>query len=176
MKRVWVWLVRRPWLMAALLASSFYLWQTLGEWKTVFSASLDDDTRRFGLSGPIAVGVSGTGAFGQRTFATVPLRGQGVATGASGVLRFNGYRGFIGQLRLNDMPILPPTHIYQLWCVDIAGSADAATLFRVPIDSEGNLALAISAPRPLSIYRRFYITVQTIGEPVDEQGPVVLSD
>jgi hypothetical protein len=105
---------------------------------------------------------------------TVALVGQGVAAGSHGNLRFNPYDP-IGVLQLQDMPVLPLSKAYQLWCVDRAGKVDAASSFTIAMDGDAETVVMISAPRLFGAYVRCIITIEPSGGSSQPTGPTVMS-
>jgi hypothetical protein len=100
--------------------------------------------------------------------------GQNIAAGAVGTLRFNPYDP-IGMLNVHDMPVLPPERAYQLWCIDIRGKPDPATIFNVPMDSDGVVDVMISPPRVFHTYIRYNVTIEPAQGSETPTGPVVMA-
>ena len=153
-------------LVAVLLACSVYVWQVATTWgEEVNQAAQDTLLRSTSTLGRYGMyGVSGYGSgFLQRSMQTIELKGIGIAAGASGSLLFNT-RYASGQLHVQDLPVLPDSKVYQLWCIDAAGTVDAASAFKMPIDTEGDTTVSIIAPRLLYAYVHFRITIQPIGD------------
>jgi hypothetical protein len=135
-------------LFAGLLAAVLYAWQMAGAWVEDQSQpgqfDLQSGTRGFFVG-------SGPG--------TIVLAGKGVATGALATLRYTG-RSALALLSLQDMPVLDTPGVYQLWCVDAAGTVDASSAFTIPVDDVAPQMIGISAPRTLAAYKRFFVTIE----------------
>src|SRR4029453_12372571 len=90
-------------LAVALLVSLFYVWQLVSAWDAE-QQWLEETARQ-----------SAGGSLYRRVSDVVQLTGKNVATGATGTLGFSS-RNRMGFLRLQDMPVLPASMVYQLWC------------------------------------------------------------
>lgn len=101
-----------------------------------------------------------------RQRAGIIWRGEGVHTetalvsGATAILHANS-RADTGELLVQNLPMLPPAEIYQLWGIDATGTVDAAADFSVPFDSEGTFVVRVIAPQFLTTYTRFFITIES---------------
>ncbi|MCL5998964.1 MAG: anti-sigma factor [Chloroflexi bacterium] len=151
-------------LALALLASVLYIGLVAGAWHEERIQAAQDDLR-----------IATSGYFIRRGTTTVELTGTGVAAGAKGTLYFGG-RGMLGLLRLQDMPVLPASKVYQLWCIDNTGKRDAGTLFRVSVDNAENTTIGVTAPRQLYLYVRFIITVEPDGGSRAPSNMVVMTN
>jgi hypothetical protein len=147
--------------VAVLLISVLYVWQGLNAW-----ASQDQTYKT-----ESAIGVRGLMA--GRNVDSRELTGMGVANGAMGTLYYYA-RGNIGVLILQDMPILPPSQIYEMWVVDEAGRIDPSSVFRVPVDSEGVAVVDVSTPRMLSTYTRLFVTIEQASGSLTPSDRVVM--
>jgi len=163
-------------LVGFVLAAMGYTWQVAGEWdeqvnetareQMASSASVIGSYGAYGLPTTVAV---------QRAMRSVDLNGIGIAAGATATLFFNN-RYAVGQLHVLDLPVLPETKIYRLWCIDAAGGADASSVFRVPVDAGGEVVITIATPRLLYAYSHFRITIQPVGSSQVSPGAVVMAD
>jgi hypothetical protein len=147
-----------------LLLTSVYVWQVGSTWRAQEAVATEDELMR-----------SSGGMIAWRQTELVGLHGVGIATGAQGLLRFNGYDP-IGILRISDMPTLAPSQVYQLWCHGVDGHIDASTAFRVPVDSDEVIVVMIVAPRIFNNYTHFSITAETAAGAKEPTGLLVMSN
>lgn len=101
------------------------------------------------------------------------MTGAGVATNAKGVIRYNG-NDPIAVMTIDELPVLPPTSAYQLWCYDQLGSVDPATVFDVTIDSSPTKIVMVTAPRLFDYYVNFSVTIEPAAGSRLPTGAVVL--
>lgn len=90
----------------------------------------------------------------------VQLHGVRIAGGASGTLRFGGYDP-VAFLSIYDLPVLPPSKVYQLWCYDVLGGVDASSTFSIALDDQEPQLFHVVAPRLFGTYSHFAITIET---------------
>jgi hypothetical protein len=148
-------------LAASLVACIIYAWQVETVWTTQDLAGEDD--ARIGLQGLLA----------GHNPDSMDLSGTGVAKGASGTLYFYN-RGVIGVLQLHDMPLIPTTQVFQMWCVDATGNVDASSVFRVPFDGQEFTIVDVSTPHILGQYTGFLITIEPAGGSATPSSQVVM--
>ena len=134
-------------LIAVLLACVVYAWQVVNTWDTQDAAGQEE--ARIGLQGVLA----------GHNPDSLELKGTGVASSASATLYFYN-RGVFGVLQLRDMPVLPSSQVYQMWCVDAEGDIDASSVFRVPVDSQEFTIVDVSTRRIVSQYNRVFVTIE----------------
>jgi Anti-sigma-K factor rskA len=146
-------------LAVALLVSTLYVWQTASAWQ---DAHDQYEVQR----GAVAY-------YGEGGVLLDTLKGAG---GATAILRVYG-RADVGQLLVQDLPILLPSQTYRLWCIDGSGTVDAAGDFSVPADGSGVLVVDVVAPQLLTSYTRFLVTVESVGSSSSTpSGRVVMSN
>jgi Anti-sigma-K factor rskA len=163
-KKLWSGLNRTLLLAVGLLVAALYIWQVAGAWAADQSQA-----------GYYDLGLGSRGLLSGRGPQAMSLTGQGIASGATGRLLVS-VRGMSGILELHDMPALPDSQVYQLWCVDGAGTIDAANSFLIPIDGQESTILVIGAPRMLMVYTHFMITIEPAGSSSSPSKQVVMVD
>ena len=110
-----------------------------------------------------------TGFGGQDGFHQIALIATEHAPGAAGILIISG-DGEYGSLIVQRLPVLNPDQQYQLWLID-DGQRTSGGVFSV---HHGYAAIEIYAPRPLSSYQAFGITVEPAGGSLGPTGAQVL--
>jgi anti-sigma-K factor RskA len=110
-----------------------------------------------------------TGLGGQDDFSQIALAATENAPGAAGILIISG-DGEYGSLIVQRLPVLNPDQQYQLWLID-DGQRTSGGVFSV---HHGYAAIEIYAPRPLSSYQAFGITVEPAGGSPGPTGVKVL--
>lgn len=100
----------------------------------------------------------------------VTLTGTEAAPNATGLIVISS-DGEYGSLVVEHLPALSPDRQYQLWLIE-DGKRTSGAVFSV--DREGYGAVQIQAPRPLSTYTAFGITVEPAGGSPGPTGDKVL--
>lgn len=152
MKTGWL---RRPAVVAVLLASALYVWQVASLWTEQSNNTAQYDAIR----GPD----------------TARLYGRGIAAGAIGMLSFD-LRGLRAVMQLQDMPALPPNLVYQMWFVVDDGTIVQSSVFRITVDSQDFATVNLSSPRLLGNYRQYRVTIEPAGGSLFPTGPVVMEN
>ena len=150
-------------LAAILIAAALYLWQVEYGWA---------DESRIGL---VNVGLSVRGFLAGRSPSARDLRGTGLGADARATLYFYD-RGSNGVMQVQDLPVLPASQTFELWCIDDAGNIDASSLFRVPVEGQEADVIEVSAPHMMSSYVRFLITIEPVDGGPSPSKQVVLAD
>lgn len=102
-------------------------------------------------------------------FGQIALAPTHNAPGATGILIISA-DGEYGSLVVQGLPELDADHQYQLWLIE-NGERTSGGVFSV---HEGYAAIQVYAPRPLSSYRDFGITVEPAGGSAGPTGAKVL--
>jgi hypothetical protein len=105
----------------------------------------------------------------------VLMKGVGAGAGAAAQLRYGSYDP-IAQLHVSDLPVLPPSQFYQLWCYTGADAADASTTFRTVMGDDEPLVVNVAAPNFFGAYSHFAVTIETNPTSVKPSTNVVLSN
>jgi len=95
-------------------------------------------------------------------------------------------------MQLMNLPTLPATQVYQMWCIADTGEADRSSIFRISIDGQDSRtvivftecqhiqlvsqAVVTSVPHMVGAYHRFRVTIEPIGGSKTPSGPVVLAN
>jgi hypothetical protein len=161
-----LWLKYRPHLFTAvaLLTACLYAWQTAVAW----AGQVLDEQSTGALSAPAGPPGRGPGY--------TNMVGVGVGAGASGTITFAYNRGGMGTLVVQDMPSLPETLLYELWCVDDQGNIVPSSVFRITAPDQGSAIISASAPQMLVTYPHFFITVERGFNKSTPSGPVVMQN
>jgi anti-sigma-K factor RskA len=110
-----------------------------------------------------------TGPGELENFGRVALAATENAPGATGILIISA-DGEYGSLVVQGLPDLDPDHQYQLWLID-NGERTSGGVFSV---EHGYAAIQVYAPRFLSSYQSFGITVEPAGGSSGPTGAKVL--
>ena len=154
---------KRLLLIALLLACALYVWQVAVSW--VNQAGVTLPWVKAKTPRPISA----------TSYRTVQLRGTGIAAGATGALAFDS-RGASGTLQAWDLPVLPPGQIYQVWCADTLGNVDSPGYFGAFADIGEPNTVIVATDRMISVYARFFITIEPAGGSVLPAGQVVMQN
>ncbi len=146
---------------AVLVVSVLFTWQVASAWT---------DQDQEGVT-EAAIGIRGLLA-GRNAESTV-LAGEGLAAGARGTLYYYE-RGVIGVMLLSDMPVLPESRVYEMWCVGPNGTVDASSIFNISADTQATTVVDISAPRSISAYVRIFVTIEPAGGSPRPAGSIVM--
>ena len=104
-------------------------------------------------------------------FQTIAMVGTSAAPQASGVLIISP-DGEHGTLVVEEMLELEPDRQYQLWLIEASGKRISGGVFSVSEDGYGSLW--VHAPKPLSSYPEFGITIEPAGGSPGPTGEKVL--
>lgn len=98
------------------------------------------------------------------------LSATDAAPGAQGLLEASEGTGQV-TLIVTGLPVLPPTHQYQLWLIE-DGSRTSGAVFSV--SGDGSATVVVDSPQPLTGYGAFGVTIEPAGGSPGPTGQRVL--